>query len=176
MSPNYRTDGDSDQDVRPMDRTAKTPVAKTLRNSSRSEARLLALSVGAQFAQSMASEIFKQAIVANAAGLAAVLAYLANRKVVDAVPLIWSAGFFLAGVAAALLACLFTYTQTNSVFKCMMTASAKGEGFSMSRWQIVLGRLAVGLCWAAVTAFVLGGIFAAFGLYNPIITMQASDL
>ena len=45
------------------------------------ETRHIALTVGAQFAQSIASEIFKQTIVANAAGVAAILAYLANREV-----------------------------------------------------------------------------------------------
>lgn len=132
------------------------------------EARQVALTVGAQFAQSIASEIFKQTIVANAAGVAAILAYLANRQVGDPALLITSAGFFLAGVALGLIACLFTYTQTNAVLKEMMLATSRGGAYKLSRFHLWLGRGGVVFCWLGVGAFVVGAVLAAVGLYEPL--------
>lgn len=132
------------------------------------EARQVALTVGAQFAQSVASEIFKQTIVANAAGVAAILAYMANRPVDNPSLLISSAGFFLAGVALGLLACLFTYTQTNAVLKEMMLAMSNGATYKLSRFHLWLGRAGVFFCWLGVGVFIVGALLAAAGLYEPL--------
>lgn len=137
---------------------------------SQHEARQVALNVGAQFAQSIASEIFKQTIVANAAGVAAILTYLSNRKVEDPILLICSAGFFLSGVAFGLLACLFTYTQTNSVLKKMMKAVTEGQGYKIGFVQKWMGRFGVWFCWFGVAAFVIAAVLAAIGLYEPLLS------
>lgn len=133
------------------------------------EARHIAITTGAQFVQSVAAEIFKQTIVANAAGVAAILAYLANRKVQEPVLLVWSAGFFLSGVALGLFACLLTYTQANAVLKKMMKATIHGQSFRLGFVHTWMGRLGVFFCWLGVVAFIGGASFAALGLYEPLL-------
>ena len=86
----------------------------------------MALNVGANFAQSIASETFKQTVFANAAGLAALLAYLANKSPDNAAVLALGAGLFLVGVSSTLLGLMFTYVNTSRVLRKMLRSVTKG--------------------------------------------------
>lgn len=155
----------------------KKPSAKLNATSKKMrEARLIALNIGAEFTQTIASEIFKQTIVANAAGVAAILAYLSNKKVEDPFLLVCAAGCFLLGVALALMACLLTYTQATSLLKKMMGTFLTGKGFKPNLLLVIMGRMGIIFCWLGVLAFITGAVLAAIGLYEPLLLSSVKYL
>lgn len=131
--------------------------------------RQMVLNVGANFAQSIASETFKQTVFANAAGLAALLAYVANKKPDNAVLLVAAAGVFLFGVGSTLLGMMFTYMNTSRLLAKMLKTVTKGDKYAPDRIDRVTGFLGDFFGWSGICAFCVGACLGGYGLYTELI-------
>lgn len=127
----------------------------------------LALNVGANFAQSIASETFKQTIVANAAGVAAIVAYLTNAKsIVHPVPFAIAAACFLSGVGASLLALMLTYTHSSRLLAKMLNTAVRGTSYQTNWVDKATGLAGSLFGWIGVILFLVGAGASGFGLYT----------
>jgi len=150
-----------------MENSAEQPPSTAPPSSDAGPYKQLALNVGANFAQSIASETFKQTIVANAAGLAAIVAYLSNSKnaIAQPLPLAVAAACFLSGVGVSLLGLMLTYTHSSRLLSKMLSTAVKGVPYRPTRFDRFTGAAGEGFGWLGVTLFLIGAACSGYGLY-----------